>query len=137
MGIFNTVHFIEHINNDDDSITDTRIIIIYDEEDENFYYYGTRNNENRNKYINYNGKFHYTRLNSLVSFITCLVDNFKPTITTEFNQIYIPKKHYYKVDYPYIKSKLNVSSELVAFDTQYETFETIYSYLEMLITHKM
>lgn len=137
MGIFNTVHFIEHTNNHDDSITDTHIIIIYDEEDENFYYYGTRNNKNRNKYINYKGKFHYTRLNSLVSFISCLVDNFNHSITTEFNQIYIPEKHYYKVDYSYLKYKLNVSNELVAFDTNCETYESIYSYLETLITHKM
>jgi hypothetical protein len=142
MGRFNIIHFIEHIDDIDDKLTDTNIILLYDEDEGYFYYYGTRNTDYRDSkifqnYINYEGKFHYTRLYALVDFISFLVDNFRNRITTEFHQINIHNKHYDTIDYSYLKSKLSTSSELVAYYTQIESYDNIYTYLETLIPHEI
>jgi hypothetical protein len=140
MGRFNIIHFIEHINSFNNKLTDTQIIILYDEDDGYFYYYGTRNRDDvsdSKNYINYEGKFHYTRLSALVDFISFLVDNFHNRITTEFNQIDISEMHYDMIDYSYLKSKLSSSCELVAYNTQIESYDNIYTYLETLIPHEI
>ena len=139
MGRFNIIHFIEHIDDNDDTLTDTNIIVLYDEDDGNFYYYGTRNTDycDSKKYINYEGKFHYTRLSALVDFISFLVDNFRNRITTEFHQIDIHDKHYDMIDYEYLKYKLCTATELVAYNTQIESYDNVYTYLETLIPHEI
>lgn len=140
MGRFNIIHFIEHIDDNDDNLTDTQIIILHDEDDGNFYYYGSRNNEYQKSkidYINYEGKFYYTRLTQFVDFISFLLDNFHNRITTEFHHIEISDKHYDKIGYSYLKSKLSIETELAAYNTQIESYDNIYTYLETLITHEI
>lgn len=142
MGRFNIIQFIEHtdIVYDEDKLTDTEIIILYDEDDGNFYYYGKRNNDYHNnfsQYQEYEGKFYYTRLNALVDFISFLVEDFRPLITTEFHQIDISDRHYDRIDFSYLKSKLSNATELVAYNNQIESYDNIYAYLETLITHEM
>lgn len=139
MGRFNIIHFIEHIDSFNNKLTDTQTIVLYDEDDGNFYYYGTRNTDNcdSKKYINYEGKFHYTRLSALVDYISFLVDNFHNRITTEFHQIDISDRYYDRVDYSYLKSKLSVATEVVAYNTQIESYDNVYTYLETLIPHEI
>lgn len=139
MGRFNIIHFIEHIDDKYDALTDTQIIVLYDEYDGNFYYYGTRNTDycDSKNYINYEGKFHHTRLSALVDFISFLVDGFRNRITTEFHQINIHDKHHDMIDYEYLKHKLSRSSELVAYNTQIESYDNVHTYLETLIPHEI
>lgn len=134
MGRFNIIQFIEHI---DDNTNDTQIIILYDEDEGNFRYYGTRHDNFRKNVLQYEGKFHYTRLNAMVDFISFLVKNFHSRITTEFHQINIAESQYDMVDYSFLKTKLTTKSELAAYNTQIESYDNIHTYLETLISHEI
>lgn len=133
MSLFNIFYITEHSIR---SGTDNQIIILYDETDGNYYYYGTRNREMQQKYIQYSGKYHYTKLNDLVQFIDILVDGFKSHLTIELHQIFIHSYDYDILNFSFLKSKLSNSSELSAYDKKKETYDTVYNYLQTLVTHE-
>jgi hypothetical protein len=135
MPLFNIFYIKEHITGSI-SGTDVKIIILYDEVDGNYYYYGTRNNENQKKYIFFSGKFHYTKLNHLVQFIDILMDGFISHLTTELHQIHIDTYDYDCLNFNVLKSKLNSSTELSAYDKKKESYTTVYNYLQTLVTHE-
>jgi hypothetical protein len=135
MPLFNILYIIEHVTYGNPG-TDNRIIILYDELDGNYYYYGTRNREKQEKYINYSGKFHHTKLNEFVQFIDMLVDGFASHLTTELHQIFINTYDYDMLNFNVIKSKLTDSTILTAYDKKRESFIKMYNYLETLVTHE-
>jgi len=135
MPVFNIFYIIEHVNNDIPG-TDTQLIVLYDDSDGYYYYYGTRNREKQNKYILFSGKFHHTKINDLVQFIDILVDGFISPLTIELHQIFIETSHYDILNFNVLKSKLNTSTELAAYDKKRESFENIYNYLQTLVTHE-
>ena len=137
MVLFNIFYFKEHVQNKSDLDVDNQFIILYDENDENFYYYGTRNRENQKKYINYSGKYHYTRLNEFIQFIDILIDGFQQVITTELHQIDIQLYEYEYMNFQYLKKKLSSSTELSAYDTKFESHDNMYNYLQSLVTHEV
>jgi hypothetical protein len=135
MPLFNIFYIKEHVNYDIPG-TDNRFIILYDESDGNYYYYGTRNRETQQKYIQYSGKYHYTKLNDFVQFIDILVDGFLSYLTIEIHQIYIDSYQYDSLNFGILKSMLNTSTELSAYDKKKESYNTVYSYLQTLVTHE-
>jgi hypothetical protein len=116
---------------------DNQIIILYDETDGNFYYYGTRNRDIQNKYIYYSGKYHYTRLQELVQFIEFLFDCFISRITTELHEIKIQPAEYDDLNFIKLKKLLSDKTELYAYDNMEQTFDSMYTYLQTLITHEV
>jgi hypothetical protein len=135
MPIFNVFFIKEYVDSKTPG-TDNQIIILYDESDGNYYYYGTRNRENEKKYIYFSGKFHYTKLNELVQFIDILMDSFLSRITTELHQIYISSTEYNKLNFNVLRSMLNSSTELAAYDKKKESYDNMYNYLQTLVTHE-
>jgi hypothetical protein len=135
MPLFNIFFIKEHVNSNTQD-TDAQIIILYDEFDGNYYYYGTRNRDNQNKYITFSGKFYYTKLNDLVRFIDILADGFISRLTTELHQIYIDSSEYNGLNFNVLKSKLNTSTELAAYDNMKESYDNMYNYLHTLVTHE-
>lgn len=136
MPLFNIFYITEHVKNAIPG-TDNQIIILYDEDDGNYYYYGTRNRENQEKYILFSGKYHYTKLNEFVQFIDILVDGFISRLTTELHQIYIDSSQYNRLNFNVLKSRLNTSNELAAYDKMKESYDSMYNYLETLVTHEL
>jgi hypothetical protein len=137
---FNIFYFTEHsiaLNPKKGYEKDNRIIVLYDENDGNYYYYGTRNHENQTKYIQYSGKFYYTRIYEFVDFIDILFDKFSSKITTELHQINIKTCEYNNLNFDYLKEKISRKTELVAYDFQTESHNSIYNYLKTLITHEV
>ena len=143
---FNIFYFIENIVSNNNNIknkqnknetSDNKIIILYDEEDGNFYYYGTRNRENKTKYIQYSGKFHYSRLNELIQFMDILFDGFSSKITTELHEILLHEDEYDMMNFEYLKAKISNTTELAAYDVKSESYDNIYNYLQTLITHEI
>ena len=92
---------------------DSSIIIIYDDNEENFYLYGHRK---YNNYIPYSYVYHRTELDSLVHFIGLVMDNSASSFTIEYNNLYIPDEDLYYVDYHYLKSKINGTNEIIAYE---------------------
>jgi hypothetical protein len=135
MPVFNIFYITEHVKNDIPG-TDNKFIILYDEVDGNYYYYGTRNRENQHKYIQYSGKYHYTKLNDFVQFIDILVDGFLSRLTTEIHQIYIDENEYDRLNFNVLTSKLNTSTLLAAYDQKIESYNNFYNYLQTLVTHE-
>jgi hypothetical protein len=135
MPLFNIFYITEHVVHGNPG-TDNQIIILYDELDGNYYYYGTRNREKQEKYINYSGKFHYTKLHQFVHFIDMLVDGFISHLTTEIHQIFIDTYDYDILNFNVIKSKLTDSTILTAYDKKRESYSKMYNYLETLVTHE-
>jgi len=144
MPLFNVFYFTEGVANikerDEDNRPvlepDNQFIVLYDEQDGNFYYYGTRNRENQTSYIDYSGKFHYTRLSEFVQFIEILVDSFTSRITTELHQIQIDQDEYDILDFEYLKNELTSTTEMAAYDSKKESFNNMYNYLSSLVTHE-
>ena len=135
MPLFNVFFVKEYVDTKTPG-TDNQIIILYDESDGNYYYYGTRNRESQNKYITFSGRFHYTKLNDLVQFIDILVDGFISRLTTELHQIYIDSTEYNGLNFNVLKSRLNTSTELAAYDMMKESYDNMYNYLHTLVTHE-
>lgn len=92
---------------------DTSIIIIYDDYEENFYLYGSRR---RACDIPYSYVYHRKELDSLVHFIGLVMDNTASSFTIEYNNLYIPYEDLYYVDHQYLKSKINLQNEIIAYE---------------------
>jgi hypothetical protein len=135
MPVFNIFYITEHVSHNNPG-TDNRIIVLYDEFNGNYYYYGTRNRENQEKYIQYSGKYHYTKLADLVQFMDILVDGFLSRLTTELHQISISETEYDRLNFNVLKSKLNNSTLLSAYDNKIESYDNMYNYLQSLVTHE-
>jgi len=135
MGLFNIFYITEHIIHGNPG-TDNQFIILYDESDGNYYYYGTRNREKQHKYIHYSGTFHYTKLHEFVQFIDILVDGFRSHLTTELHQIYIESSDYDILNFNVLRSKLNDSTILAAYDKVVESYDNFCNYLQTLVTHE-
>ena len=135
MPVFNIFYIIEHVKNDIPG-TDNKFFILYDEDDGNYYYYGTRNRENQQKYIQYAGTYHHTKLNEFVQFIDILVDGFRSRLTIELHQIYIDENDYDRLNFNVFKKNLNNSTLLAAYDEKKESYNSVYTYLQTLVTHE-
>jgi hypothetical protein len=133
MTLFNILYLSEHIS---DKKIDAQLVILYDESDGNFYYYGKRAGRSNKNDVNYSGKFHFTKVNDFVNFISILVDGFIPRITTELHQIKISIEEYDKLNVDYLLNKISSNTELAAYDKFYETADNMYNYLQTLITHE-
>jgi len=136
MQSFNIFYFKEHDSDNIDEI-DHQIFVLYDESDGYFYYYGTRDRDNQGKFNNYSGRFHYTRLNDLVQMIDILVDGFNSPLTTEIHQIELVDYEYNTLNFKNLKKKISVKTELAAYDSNIESYDNIYNYLQTLITHEI
>lgn len=134
MSLFNILYLSEYTS---DNKLDTQLVILYDESDGNFYYYGKRQARYLTDVVNYSGKFHYSKVNDFVNFITILVDDFISRITTELHQIKISIKDYSKLNVDYLLNKISDKTELAAYDKLYETADNMYNYLQMLIPHEV
>jgi len=135
MPVFNIFYITEHVKHGNPG-TDNKFIILYDEVDGNYYYYGTRNRENQEKYIQYSGTYHHTKLTEFVQFFDILVDGFFSRITTELHQISIHENEYDRLNFNVLKSKLNNSTLLAAYDEKKESYNSVYTYLQTLVTHE-
>lgn len=134
MSLFNILYLSEYTS---DNKLDTKLVILYDESDGNFYYYGKRQASHSRIAVNYSGKFHYSKVNDFVNFISILVDDFISRITTELHQIKIYIKEYSKLNVDYLLNKISDNTELAAYDKLYETADNMYNYLQMLIPHEV
>jgi hypothetical protein len=65
-----------------------------------------------------------------------LVDGFFSRITTELHQISIHENEYDRLNFNVLKSKLNNSTLLAAYDEKKESYNSVYTYLQTLVTHE-
>jgi len=111
---------------ENDGCKDSEMIILFNETEQKYYIYGTRRplNSDKNEQLNYEFVYDYTRLNSLVSFITLVTNKLYPEAADDNK--YIIELHYInisdceldKLDYKYLHSKFSKHNEIVAYDNQ-------------------
>ena len=99
---------------------DTRMFIIYDDDEQMFYLYGTRMplylTQGNSDFINYNYKYHVSKLNSLVDLIYFINDKLRNNFTIGVHNVVIDNDEVNDVDFDYLNSQLNKYNEIVAYD---------------------
>ena len=123
-----------------DGSKDSEMIILFNESEQNYYIYGTRRQlkSYENEHLDYEFVYDYTRLNSLVSFIT-MVTNKLYAEAADDNK-YIIEMHYINIcdfeleslDYKYLHSKFSKHNEIVAYDNQCLTKKQLKSLIKTL-----
>ena len=103
-----------------DNDVDTRMFIIYDDDEQTFYLYGTRTpthiEPDNSNFINYNYKYHISKLNSLVDLIYFINDKLKNNFTIGVHNVVIDNDEVNDVDFNYLNDQLNKYNEIVAYD---------------------
>ena len=103
-----------------DNDIDTRMFIIYDDDEQMFYLYGTRTpidvSSRDSDFINYNYKYHISKLNSLVDLIYFINDKLQNNFTIGVHNVVIDNDDINDVDFNYLNSQLNKYNEIVAYD---------------------
>jgi len=116
--------------------SDHNILILYDETEGNFYYYGTRTRENdsKNKYIEYSGSYSYDAYDNFCDFLKYLLDGDRSLITNELYEIHINRNEYANLSFSKIKGKFFKAALLSAYDLKPNTDIYLDTLLRMLIT---
>ena len=133
---FKVLYLKEHVENEPEKV-DTKILILYDEQEETFYYYSTRQRRFGDKYIVYNGMYHYTRFNSFLNFLKVVLNQYIDFLTVELHDVVIYEHEYDTLDFYSLAAKMNRSTEIVAYDKILLNENKMMKYVDMLISHEI
>jgi|LauGreSBDMM110SN_4_FD.fasta_scaffold81857_1 hypothetical protein len=133
---FKAILFKEHYSPEDIGCIDTRFIVLYDSKEENFFYYGTRNVNTADKYTDYDGWYHYSRLDSFVSFLSRVMGDLRHKITVELHDIPILNTEYDYLSFTYLHNKFSRHTELCAYDTLTIKRSELFDWINMLLNNE-
>ena len=132
---FKAIYLKEHYAEDVSRI-DSRFIIIYDQVEENFFYYGTRSLTPTDKYEDYAGYYHYSRLDHFTTFLTRALGNLDNKITFEMHDVVIDKTEYDDLSFTNMLNRLTTHTEIFAYDALSVNRSELFGWLNALIQHK-
>jgi len=132
--LFRVLFIKEH---DESNKIDTQMFILYDHTESNYFYYGTRRQYKHFDPMLYNGYYHCDRIDSLNNFLENVLDKYNELITYEMHNLQIDESEYSMLNFEYIKMKVNINTEIFAYDKKKINMNDMYYLLDSLVPHSV